>query len=182
MRLHPEIDKDFRYVSPFLKRVVSQHEKEFINQNCLDIPCGNGRNTFFLAGHFKNITAVDISKRYLEAIDKDVAEYAKAGIITTINSDILEEKVSDISGYKFICNVHFFNVTFLSELLKAMREDAILLIETPGCHGSNYKILPTREEINELFADYEILYYEFKECKHIENAQHRGILKTLIKK
>jgi SAM-dependent methyltransferase len=182
MKSHPAIDREFTYASPFLKEVIKQYGDDFADKRCLDVPCGNGRNTFLLAGCFKAVTAIDVNKDYLKAIDGHIPEYGMVGVITTGQSDILINPIRNIGDYWLICNIHFFNISLIKKLLKAMHKDALLLIETPGCHGRNYEILPTRHELDALFTGYQILQYDFKVCKHTDNTDQRGALKLLLRK
>jgi SAM-dependent methyltransferase len=182
MKSYPAIDREFRYASTFLKDVINQYGEKFADKKCLDLPCGNGRNTFLLAGYFKAVTAIDVNKEYLQAIDDHIPEYGKAGVIETSQSDILISQFCDVGGYQLICNVHFFNISLIKKLLKSMHKDTMLLIETPGCHGRNYEILPTRHEVYELFTGYKTLCFDFKVCKHKDNTDQRGALKILLRK
>jgi SAM-dependent methyltransferase len=181
MKLQPAIDQEFKYASPFLKQVTAQYGGEFAGQHCLDIPSGNGRNTFLLAGYFKKVTAVDINEKYLQAIYRNQPRYETPGRITTLQSDILINPPGNINQYQMICNIHYFHATLIESLLKSMRRNALLLVETPGCNGRNYEILPAKAEIDELFAGHAILQTEFKICKHIDNTAQHGALKILIR-
>jgi 2-polyprenyl-3-methyl-5-hydroxy-6-metoxy-1,4-benzoquinol methylase len=181
MKLNPEIDRLNKYVSPFLKRVLNNKSFNINNNRCLDIPCGNGRNTFFLASQFKQVTAVDIDRRYLDAIQKNEPVYHERANIQVIQNDILGALFSG-KGYDLICNIHFWQASVITDLLKTMNIGAFLLIETPGCQGENYKILPSKDELAMLFQNAAILLKEFNVCKHPDNVEKRGTLKILIKK
>jgi SAM-dependent methyltransferase len=182
MELRPLIDKEDKYVSPFLKMVIGQHQAELTGTRCLDLPCGNGRNTFFLAGHFNKIIAVDINGDYLEAIRLNAQQYLFSGKIELHQSDILYNPVQEVGEVQLICNIHFYNPDLIKNWLLNMRDETLLLIETPGCQGRNFEILPNRDEIATLIIGQEVLFYEFKVCKHPENLEKRGKLKLLIKK
>jgi SAM-dependent methyltransferase len=181
MLIHPEIDRRFQYASPFLKRMLGSHRDKLINGKCMDLPCGNGRNTFLLASQFEEIKAIDIDERYLKAIEQNEPEYEKKGKIILVSADLLGSPFS-VSGYGLICNIHFWHMQIVRQIINKMSPGALLLIESPGCHGANYKLLPNRVELVSLFSEVDILFEEFTICKHPDNNDKRGPLKLLIKK
>jgi ubiquinone/menaquinone biosynthesis C-methylase UbiE len=67
MDLQPVIAQDFTTASPFLIQVLKLYAVpgNFESLKCLDIPSGDGRNTFLLAESFKEVTAIDINKKHL---------------------------------------------------------------------------------------------------------------------
>jgi SAM-dependent methyltransferase len=182
MQLQPAIDKEFKNASSFLKSVLKDYVQSAnaLNIRCLDAPCGNGRNSFLLASYFEQVTAVDIDQRYLDCLNADKAEYELKNI-ETVCLDILTQKLEDISQYGLVCNIHFYYGMFTRQLLAAMANGALLLIETPACHGQNFMMLPSEAEVNNLFAAHHVLHFEFKVCKHPYNHEQRGALKALIK-
>ncbi|QJD95472.1 methyltransferase domain-containing protein [Mucilaginibacter robiniae] len=170
---------DDKAVSPFVKRVIKAYhvQHDFAQDKCLDAPSGSGRNTFFLAQYFREVLAVDIDESALHMI-------AQSGEVTNVRLQTVDLKAPldvEIASFKFVCIVHFFNVTFLRSLLKAMHTGAFLLIETPACHGENFRTLPTDGEIKELFRETELLVYDFKRCKHSANNEDRGAVKAFLK-
>jgi SAM-dependent methyltransferase len=182
VKTNPEIDREFKYSSPFLKQAISRYANQLLNKYCLDIPCGNGRNTFLLATHFNKVDAIDINKEYLQAIHRNSTEYKKMGLVKTMNADILAEPLNGIDKYRFICNIHFFDMGLIQSLIKSMQKNSFLLVETPACHGENFRILPNRIEVNGLFAASQVLISEFRPCKNADNVEQRGSLKILIKR
>jgi len=182
MELHPLIDKENKYVSPFLKMVTGKYGASLQQSKCLDIPCGNGRNTFFLASHFNKIVAVDINGDYLQAIRLNAQQYPVPGEIELYQNDILSDPIRELGEVQLICNIHFYKPALIKNWLVDMKNEALLLVETPGCHGRNFEILPNSDEIAALVQGQEVLYHEFKVCKHPENLEKRGKLKLLIKK
>lgn len=145
------------------------------------MPCGNGRNVFLLAAHFKQITAVDIQPHYLSGIDAIKNKYGLTHVDTVL-LDILKNIPELLKEYQLICNIHFFDFGLIKGVLSQMAVGSHLLIETPSCHGGNYFSLPNESEVEVLFGSNEVLRYQFKRCKHEGNKAGRGILKTLIKK
>jgi SAM-dependent methyltransferase len=182
MELRPAIDTLFYNASPFLKSVLKYDalSKSIFTDHCLDIPCGNGRNTFLLALHAERVTAIDIGQKYLDSLCEAQIEYQQQNI-ETIQLDVLNQPLNDLEKYGLVCNIHFYHESLIRQLLTTMRKDALLLLETPACHGENFRMLPNEFELNELLKGYHVLRYEFKTCKHTDNQEQRGVLKALIK-
>jgi SAM-dependent methyltransferase len=180
MRINPPIDLEFKYSSPFLKQVLARFKDDFLGHECLDLPCGNGRNTFLLASIFKKVRAIDNNQDYLTAINTNKPKHNDLGFIETIPSDLLTEPLKNIEQYKLFCNIHFFNEELITRVLSSMQKKAYLLVETPACHGQNFTTLPNEEEVKQLFSSYNTLMYEFKVCRNLSNTAHRGFLKILI--
>lgn len=180
MNNYHKIDQDFNYVSPFLKKALIQYAKNLNNDCCLDIPCGNGRNTFLLAKYFRNVTAIDINELYLRAIKSAINSYMPTGQITTIHADVLKLIDIAVSSNQFICNIHFYNYSLAEYILTSMAKNSLLLLETPTCGGENFRALPNEDELQTLFARHKMLHYDFRLCNRVENNDKRGSLKALI--
>jgi SAM-dependent methyltransferase len=177
----PGIDPVFLYASTFLKKALDEHGDKLINKNCLDLPCGNGRNTFLLASEFERVEAIDINEQYLEAITRNSSAYEKRGEVKVSKADLMETNIG-VAGYGFICHIHFWDKRLAQYMIKNMSSGALLLIESPGCQGGNYQMLPSRAEMAALFAGADILIEQFSECKHPDNKEERGSIKLLVRK
>lgn len=182
MKTHPLIDREFIHASPFLKRILDEFKKDLEVQDCLDIPAGNGRNTFLLAAHFKKVTAIDINDQYLTAIERNKGAYLNSKRISTVQADILKDIPIQTDAHDFICNIHFYDEALTGQLIKEMKKGALLLLETPGCQGENYKILPAEKDLDGALQGCEILIKEFRSCPHQSNGDKKGALKMLIRK
>jgi SAM-dependent methyltransferase len=181
LKTHPDIDQEFKYASSFLKKALAYCSAEPPDSIALDIPCGNGRNSFLLARHFKRVLGVDIDKTYLAAIERSKSQYPNGENVKTTHLDILTSEITRIGECGLICNVHFYNGGLIKTLLASMKKGAYLLVETPGCHGDNFKIIPNQKEIDVLFKDRDIVLKEFSPCKSDRNVEQRGSLKILVK-
>ena len=156
-------DPDFKYCSKFLKEYLSSNDV-FGSKVGLDIPSGNGRNTFLLAAYFKNIFAIDISKKYLFEIEELKHRYNLCNIIT-IESDILRDRIDILPIADFICISHFYNEHLFNTIKLKMKSDAIIYIETPTCRGGNYLELPNKIMIEHFLNGFKILRYKENICK-----------------
>ena len=124
----------------------------------LDIACGEGRNSIFLARHGYQVTAVDISDR---GIEKGRRRLASEGVTVDFRMD-------DLEGYEFterydlIVNINFLLRDLIPKGVTALNQGGVFLFETildspqlPGVHMKNYLLQPgelfrlfTREDGN----------------------------------
>ena len=124
----------------------------------LDIACGEGRNSIFLARHGYQVTAVDISDR---GIEKGRRRLASEGVTVDFRMD-------DLEGYEFterydlIVNINFLLRDLIPKGVTALNQGGVFLFETildspqlPGVHTKNYLLQPgelfrlfTREDGN----------------------------------
>jgi trans-aconitate methyltransferase len=172
-------DPEFLYSSKELKKVLTSFEIQF--EQCLDIPCGTGRNIFLLASYFKYVTGADISQSYLDSINTSLPEYQIRSSINTERIDLLHEIPRAINNATFIANIHYYNHSLSARLTGNMKKGAFLYIETPGCAGQNYKELPTEQEIESLFKEMDVLFYKKNCCKpediYINNIAFKALLR-----
>ncbi|WP_186292794.1 class I SAM-dependent methyltransferase [Mucilaginibacter corticis] len=171
-----KIKDDFCNVSPFVKTVLSKYQGKG-DGYCLDAPSGSGRNTFFLAKHFCKVLAVDIDQTALKHIEQD----AQGLNIQTKQLNLEHLSAFDLKCYDLVCVVHYYTVAFIELLLKKMQKGALLLIESPACHGENFRTLPNEQELKQILGKKELLSYRFRACKHPNNIESRGSAKILIK-
>jgi len=175
-----KFDPQFNQASSFLKKTIQEYVKSDW-EACLDIPCGNGRNTFLLADYFELVTAIDVQPNYLSSIESVQERYGNPKI-DTLCLDILVEPIIDLSRYQFICNIHFFDSKLITSILKGMAKGAYFLIETPSCNGGNFIDLPTEMELQAIINSQQLVNYNFRPCLHKRNTEKRGAFKALIKK
>ena len=155
-------DPDFKYCSKFLKEYLSNNSS-FDTKVVLDIPSGNGRNTFLLAAFFKHVYAIDISKKYLFEIEALKHKYNLNNILT-IKSDILRDSIDILPIADFICISHFYNEHLFNTIKLKMKSDAIIYIETPTCRGGNYLELPNKAMIEHFLNGFNVLHYKENIC------------------
>ena len=144
------------------------------------MPCGNGRNVFFLSKNFKHTTGVDIEPKYIEAI-KDKEDAYKSSPLDLKLIDLTNERIN-LSKYNFICNIHYFDLRLLNDTIEHMAKNSFLLVETPFCNGGNFKDLPNEVTLQSLIKSTEVHYYKFTTCVHPDNVNNNGALKLLLKK
>lgn len=128
-------------------------------RKALDIACGNGRNSQFLAKNGFECDSVDISQ---------IALQMSEGInnIHTICAD-LDTFHPAPSSYDVVLNFYFLNRALFPSILDALKPQGMILIETfikeeDGSNTSQIidsKIL-NHNELETIFIDFKILYHQ----------------------
>jgi len=124
----------------------------------LDIACGQGRNTAFLAEQGFSVDAVDISDMALSYLNEP-------GNVTTICADLDSYELE--SGYDLILNVNYLDRRLTPKIKTALNRGGIVIYETfVEAEGDDFH-MPSNEayllhvnELLEMFRDFEIIYYE----------------------
>jgi SAM-dependent methyltransferase len=117
----------------------------------LDLACGYGRNAIVLAAHGCDVICVDRDLARLRHLDATKAASLSqaptynvaAGRLTTLCAD-LSEALWPFTPNSFdtIINIHFLRLELIPCLLKTLRHDGYLYIESFGGQGRNYLELP----------------------------------------
>lgn len=127
----------------------------------LDIACGAGKNSIYLAKKGFEIEALDISNVALENLDKKGFEN-----IITKQVD-LEGFIPKENSYDFIVKTNYLDRNIIPHLKKSLKKDGILFIETYMNHKDNEKapsnpdFLLNKDELKRfLDKDFELLDYD----------------------
>jgi len=154
-----------------LKRDVSINLKKAIKYAkvglALDVACGAGKNSVYLAKNEFKVESYDISQVALNTLDERNHDN-----ITTFCKD-LDDFTPIKNRYDFIVMTNFLDREIIPKLAKALNKNGILFIETYMHHDSNEKkssnpdFLLSEGELKTFFSDeYEILdYNEFDNGK-----------------
>jgi len=140
----------------------------------LDLGCGEGRNSFFLARNNFNVTAIDISKEGI----KKLKEFAKKEKLK------IKAEVSDVKSYlqdceRFDAIIVMYVLQFIDEknifkVIKNIQSKtkpsglnviAAFVAQTPKQkkkHLSKGEYLFDKGELKELYRDWNILFYKEK--------------------
>lgn len=102
-------------------------------KNALEVACGSGRNSIFLAKNGFNIDAYDISKIALKAL--------KEKGYNTINTKLidLDQFTPKANQYDLIIQTNFLDRDLIPKLLNSLKKNGLLFIETYMAHPSNNK-------------------------------------------
>ncbi len=128
----------------------------------LDIACGAGKNSIYLARNNFFIDSMDISDIALKTLDKKGYKN-----INTIQIDLEEEFVLNKNSYDIIVQTNFLDRTIIPKLINSLKKDGIIFIETYMHHSSNEKepsnsnFLLKQKELQKLFKDdFELIDYD----------------------
>lgn len=168
------------------KRKPSEKLKKLIaltkGKNALEIACGSGRNSIYLAENNFQIDAMDISNLALTNIDKE--NYHN---INTIQMD-LEGYTPSISTYNLIVKINYLDRQLIPHLSKALKKDGILLIETymesdlNTKAKSNSNFLLKEEELKSFFTDKSCEIIEYDEFDNDLEEKYRMKKQSIIVK
>jgi tellurite methyltransferase len=112
--------------SPFLSREIEQILRLAPGKRALDIACGEGRNSVFLARQGFQVTGLDISDVGLE---KAAQRAAEAGVS-------VDYRQVDLEGYRIteqfdlIVNFNFLLRDLIAEEVQALSPGGLLIIDT----------------------------------------------------
>ena len=146
--------------------IVQRFSRLASGKKALDIACGTGRNTLYLAQNGFEVDALDISAVALQELSQQMNKVTDLSFIHTQLLD-LDQYNPPLSHYNLIINIHFLDRSLISKLGKALKKDGILIIETYMQDTENEKpnsnpdFLLKKDELPSYFNDnYEILGYE----------------------
>ncbi|PNV83866.1 MAG: tellurium resistance protein TehB [Sulfurimonas sp.] len=142
-------------VSPLLEKYIG-HAK--VGQ-AIDVACGTGRNTHFLADLGFHVDAVDISDYALERVKN-------SSTIKKIDTDLDKYNLAP-NKYDLIVNVNYLNRRLVSQMKDALKSGGVLVFETfIVAHGdfnlptTNLDYLLRKNELLHSFIGLNIIYYE----------------------
>ena len=135
--------------------------KKVKGKKALDIACGTGRNSIYLASNGFDVLALDISQVALDALKNKGFENISCKLV-----DLDEYEVSS-NSYDFIVMTNFLDRNIIPKLSNALKSDGILFIET-YMHdivnekpSSNPDFLLKKDELKTFFDNaFEILDYD----------------------
>jgi tellurite methyltransferase len=154
--------------------VINSQEYLCSNAKVLDLGCGEGKNSFFLANNGFDVTAVDISSVGIDKLKK----FAKQKNLN------IKSKKADINNYLFSCEK--FDAIFAIHVLQFINKKNILKVIKQIQSKTNIKGLNViasfiaknsknkkkvilkngylfdKKELKKLYKDWKILFYEEK--------------------
>ena len=132
----------------------------------LDLACGAGRNSIFLAECGFEVDALDIAEIAIKALD---LEAKKKNLLSKINTLQVDLDTYEIKKgiYDIIIMANFLDRAVLESAKNALKKDGILFIETYMVSDENEKeqsnpdnLLKSQELKNILGDSWQILYYD----------------------
>ena len=160
-----ESEEDFlgRRPSPLLSREIGRILRLVPGKRALDIACGEGRNSIFLAQHGFQVTGLDISD---VGLAKAVRRANEAGVTVDFQQKDLDEyRITE--QFDLIINFNFLLRGLIPDEVEALSPGGLLIIDTimesPQLLAShNPAYLLRRGELQRLFEgfDGDILFSE----------------------
>jgi tellurite methyltransferase len=139
--------------------IVIEYVKETMNAKALDIACGVGRNTHYLAKLGYEIDAVDISDYALSQIED-------SKMIHTIETDLTKYVITP-NSYDLIVNINYLERKLFPSIITGLKYGGVLIFQTfitangVGYHNpSNPDFLLQSNELPTVFRDLTTLFYE----------------------
>lgn len=106
---------------------------KFSKGNALDIACGNGRHSIYLAKSGYTIDAFDISEVAIDKLNQKNLENINAQQID------LEDFIPKSQNYDLIIKVNYLDRKLIPTLASSLKTNGVLFIETYMSHPSNEK-------------------------------------------
>ena len=166
---------NIRHVEKPMPKDVTHTLQKYIKEatvgKALDIACGTGRNTHYLADLGFVVDAVDLSDYALGCIRED------ANIIKQ-ESDLdlydIEKK------YDLIININYLNRRLMPQIKDALNKGGVVIFETfivahdkPENGSMNPEYLLKKNELLDSFIDLDIIYYEEKDIVNMRGEDAR---------
>lgn len=144
---------------------LEENIKHCTGTKALDLACGSGRNSIFLAQCGFEVDAFDVAKIAIKALESDAQ---KKNLISKINAsqvDLDTHKIKE-NYYDLIVMANFLDRAVLASAMDALKKEGILFVETYMVSDSNEKQsdqnnLLKSQELREILDDsWDILYYD----------------------
>lgn len=149
----------------------------------LDLACGTGRHSLFLAERGFEVTAVDISEAAIEIARKSAAE--KGVNIKWIAADLDSYKIR--GKYDIIISFFYVNKNMAPDIIEALKKGGILIFEShmvPPASSSGSSAPDTHRfrfqpgELRQLFPGLKVLQYEERPVE--EEGNRHSYLASLV--
>ena len=151
-----------RHVEKPMRKNIEPILEQYIDEakvgNALDIACGIGRNTHFLAQKGFVVDAVDLS-------DYALSEIKNMATINKIEAD-LDTYNLDVDKYDLVVNINYLNRRLFPQIKESLKTGGIVVFETfIVAHGdfsqpANPEFLLRTNELLHAFIGLDIIYYE----------------------
>ena len=148
--------------SEFLQLVFDQFGSILTPGKALDIACGRGRNSLFLAQRGFDVVAIDISPVALAEAHRRAEE--KSLSVSWRQAD-LEQIALPEASYDLIINLNYLQRSLISQIKKSLRSGGHVVFETYLIdqqaigHPKDPAYLLGHNELLDLFGDLRVLWY-----------------------
>ena len=163
-------DEKYRKKSELLRpREASVNIKKYAEKSAgakaLDLACGAGRNTVFLAKQGYEVDALDIAEVALDALRLEAGCEQVSERVNAQHLD-LDSYVPSPEHYELIIMMNFLDRALIKRAQEGLKREGLFIVETYMDDESNEKKdsnvenLLQKEELITLFEGYELLFYE----------------------
>ena len=142
------------------------HLDKCVGKRALDLGCGAGRNTIYLAQNGFSVDALDIAQIALDALHVELQKQNLTKYVNTKLSDLDNfEAQKDSYDLALMCN--FLDRELIEEVKRTLSVDGIFIVETYMLDENNEKkdsnqnYLLKKDELKQIFNDgFEVLFYD----------------------
>jgi len=142
------------------------HLDKCVGKRALDLACGAGRNTIYLAKHGFKVDALDIAQIALDALHVELKSQNLSHLVNTKLIDL--DKFSEPkNSYDLVLMCNFLDRELIQKAQFSLAKDGVFIVETYMVDEKNEKEnsdrnnLLEKNELKDIFADdYEILFYD----------------------
>ncbi|MDP1784873.1 MAG: methyltransferase domain-containing protein [Sulfuricurvum sp.] len=150
--------------------IVMQHVVPSVDKRALDIACGIGRNTHYLAKLGFEVDAVDIS-------DYALSQLQHTAMIHPIETDLTSYRIAP-NAYDVIVNINYLERKLFPSIMAGLKSGGVLIFETfitaheEGYHNpSNPDFLLRSNELLHAFCELEVLFYEERDDRNMQGEK-----------
>lgn len=139
--------------------------------NALDIACGIGRNTHYIAQKGFFVDAVDIS-------DYALGEVKEMATINKIETDLDTYNLA-VNKYDLVVNINYLSRRLFPQIKESLKSGGVVIFETfIVAHGdftqpSNLEFLLRKNELLHAFIGLDIIYYEERDDINLRGEKTR---------
>jgi 2-polyprenyl-3-methyl-5-hydroxy-6-metoxy-1,4-benzoquinol methylase len=148
--------------SEFLRQIIEADAWPLLRGKALDVACGKGRNSLYLAARGFDVVAIDISA---VAIDVGRSRAASEQRQIEWRQADLEEVQLEHDAYELIVNFNYLQRSLVPQLKHAVKIGGCIIFETYLIdqkdigHPKNPDYLLGHNELLDYFRDFRVLYY-----------------------
>lgn len=161
---------------------VTRFSRELKPARALDLACGAGRNSLYLAEHGWRVTAVDGSHLAIEIL-RERARQRKLVIDARVADLEHNEFEIEPGAYDLICDCYYLQRSLIPKMKSGLRPGGIVILIVHLADADQPHGTPTRARPGELrafFEDWKILH-EY-EGKSREACHQRPVAEVVAKK
>jgi len=153
--------RETRPPSKLLKRYIKPNSRAL----ALDLACGVGRNSLYLAENSWRVDAIDLSQVALDILEQRAKSKGLLEYIKTYAMD-LDNFIPPNRSYDLIIKTNYLNRPLIKELKGSLKRGGMFIVESYMKHPDNEKRYSNEDyllksgELLSIFSDYQILEYK----------------------